>query len=267
MNFSPFMSPFQRLALTSSPLCLMPGGTHPVPAWPHRPRPGRPILTAVLTPRRLLNQPQRLMVPLYQRRYVWEETEQWQPLWDDIVRIAQLRQDGVDATHFLGATVLQCQMRAAGSLETQEVVDGQQRLTTLQLAFDAVAGALATAGHDRLVTQLTKLTHNDPDEIHDPVDSLKFQHRNQDGVAFFEVMQAQAPVDHAQLAASGGRIARAHEFSTQAAHDHLAADEGGDHARALVDALREGLQLVVITLTRPRTRRSSSRRSTPGAHR
>jgi hypothetical protein len=33
-------------------------------------------------------QPQRLVVPLFQRPYVWNEENQWVPLWNDIVRVA-----------------------------------------------------------------------------------------------------------------------------------------------------------------------------------
>lgn len=203
--------------------------------------------TAVRTPLDLLRQAQRLIVPLYQRRYVWDAEEQWQPLWQDILRTAGLRAEGANATHFLGAAVLQGTVARPGDLTTWEVVDGQQRLTTLQVAFDAVAGVLEELAHDRLVRQLTKLTHNDPDEVSDPADDLKFRHRNADGEPFRAVMNAPAPVVHDDLPGAADRIVRAHAFFTTAAREHLSgADE--DAATGLVDALRQGLQLVVISL-------------------
>jgi len=33
-------------------------------------------------------QPQRLIVPLFQRPYVWNQENQWDPLWNDVVRVA-----------------------------------------------------------------------------------------------------------------------------------------------------------------------------------
>ncbi len=33
-------------------------------------------------------QPQRLIVPLFQRRYVWNQESQWEPLWNDVLRVA-----------------------------------------------------------------------------------------------------------------------------------------------------------------------------------
>jgi hypothetical protein len=43
--------------------------------------------TQVRTPQMVFMQPQRLVVPLFQRPYVWNEENQWEPLWDDVVRV------------------------------------------------------------------------------------------------------------------------------------------------------------------------------------
>jgi hypothetical protein len=37
-------------------------------------------------------QPQRLIVPLFQRPYVWKEENQWRPLWKDMLRVDLLQQ-------------------------------------------------------------------------------------------------------------------------------------------------------------------------------
>ncbi len=31
--------------------------------------------------------PERLVVPLFQRPYVWNEENQWEPLWNDVARV------------------------------------------------------------------------------------------------------------------------------------------------------------------------------------
>ena len=46
--------------------------------------------TNVRTPMDVFNLPQHLVVPLFQRPYVWDETEQWLPLWQDVRRMAEL---------------------------------------------------------------------------------------------------------------------------------------------------------------------------------
>src|SRR5688572_5371537 len=45
--------------------------------------------TQVRTPQMVFMQPQRLVVPLFQRPYVWNEENQWEPLWNDVVRAAE----------------------------------------------------------------------------------------------------------------------------------------------------------------------------------
>jgi len=85
------------------------------------------------------------MVPFYQRTYVWSQQDQWEPLWDDIRDKANARVAGDEpAPHFLGAVVLDRQTRKGIiGVETLHIIDGQQRLTTLQFVLKS---ALLTFG-------------------------------------------------------------------------------------------------------------------------
>ncbi|MEZ5311014.1 MAG: DUF262 domain-containing protein [Microthrixaceae bacterium] len=84
-------------------------------------------------------------IPPFQRPYVWTEEDQWQPLWDDITRVSEaVFTAGDDAEalkalsgHFLGAVVVKQLPSGAGDPARLSVIDGQQRLTTLQLLLDA----------------------------------------------------------------------------------------------------------------------------------
>src|SRR6516162_1235089 len=90
-------------------------------------------------------QPQRLVVPLFQRAYVWNEENQWEPLWDDVVRVAERVLDKPfekHHPHFLGAVVLQQVQKQTGQMQERTIIDGQQRLTTLQLLLDALYAEL-----------------------------------------------------------------------------------------------------------------------------
>src|SRR5437868_5093575 len=127
---------------------------------------GRQMDTLVRTPMEVFNLSQHLNVPLYQRRYVWDELEQWEPLWADVRRTTELRLDSVPmATHFLGAVVLQALPPQPGRVSQWAVVDGQQRLTTLQLLMNAAAAQLNTRGLTKQAGRLRKLTHNDEDDV------------------------------------------------------------------------------------------------------
>lgn len=110
--------------------------------------------TLVLTPTEVFFLPQRLLVPLFQRPYVWSRDAQWVLLWDDIRRQAEqrLKNTGEVASHFLGAVVLQDQSSLAGQLPRRTIIDGQQRLTTLQLALDAAHGVMSASGQTKLAS-------------------------------------------------------------------------------------------------------------------
>jgi hypothetical protein len=73
-------------------------------------------------------------VPFYQRAYVWTLKNQWELLWADIQDKAAERLSGsTPAPHFLGAIVVEPQERTSlRGVDTLHIIDGQQRLTTLQ---------------------------------------------------------------------------------------------------------------------------------------
>jgi len=208
--------------------------------------------TQVKTPRQVFNLPQYLDVPLFQRPYVWDEELQWSPLWEDIRRVTELRMASApEATHFLGAIVMQeVSGSGMGDAETYSLIDGQQRLTTLQLFMDAVAAELEGFDHGRLARQLTSLTHNSEDFGFEGRARLKVRHGNKDGAAFANVMMAEPPIDYSTLGEA--RLVRAHAYFAAQAREWIQA--GGEdslptRAEALAKALMQGIQLVVITLS------------------
>lgn len=70
-------------------------------------------------------------VPDYQRPYSWKK-EQWIDFWTDLNSIPQ------DSTHFLGSIVLIKHETSFNELNKLEIVDGQQRLTTISLLLCAM---------------------------------------------------------------------------------------------------------------------------------
>lgn len=204
------------------------------------------------TPQMVFMQPQRLIVPLFQRPYVWNQDEQWEPLWADVARVAsRLLADphGRHHPHFLGAVVLQQLTNSVGSLQERTVIDGQQRLTTLQLLLDALQAELEAAGATQSAKKIDMLVTNAEAYWEHPEDRFKVWPTNRDQPAFAAVMAAPAPVDHDSLGHTG-RLVEAHQFFTLRAREWLAADPNAVAARAgaLERAARELLQMVVIDL-------------------
>ena len=103
-----------------------------------------------LTVKALFQKEVHYVIPTFQRPYVWTQEKQWEPLWEDIRNLAERYGDQLvvaegkqalaeekTGSHFLGAVVLQQLPTASAEIETRTVIDGQQRLTTLQLFVDA----------------------------------------------------------------------------------------------------------------------------------
>lgn len=113
----------------------------------------------------------QLRVPFYQRPYVWSRDEQWSPLWDDIKDKADARILGAKAfPHFMGAVVLEPQKKTGLiGVERHHIIDGQQRLTTLQYVLKAMVLALREAGAEKLVSLIQAcLTNDNPQTMEDP---------------------------------------------------------------------------------------------------
>ena len=213
----------------------------------------RQVETFKRTPLQLFNLPQNFVIPLFQRPYVWKEGEQWEPLWNDIRRVAELRiaEPHMNVTHFLGAVVLQSHEAQSRRLTTWNVIDGQQRLTTLQILADAACASLVQSGHARLAGQLERLTHNDEIYVDDGDSRLKVRHLNKDRAAFDEVMVAEPPIDHADLEHSESQIVAAHRYFSTVVGQWLGSAETDQYevkAKELTNVLLDGLQLVSIEL-------------------
>src|SRR5699024_5275126 len=152
--------------------------------------------TRVQTPGQLFQLTQTLEIPLFQRPYVWTEERQWAPLWEDVVRLVDLRMDQApSATHFLGAVVMQQSSGPMGFAAEYTLIDGQQRLTTLQLLLNAASSALRDAGQVASANNLRKLTLHDEGLGFTGTERLKVRHTNGDGVPFQAAMLSSAPAD------------------------------------------------------------------------
>ncbi|WP_326602793.1 DUF262 domain-containing protein [Streptomyces sp. NBC_01800] len=103
---------------------------------------------------KLVQGDKQFQVPLYQRTYSWGR-EQLHRLWEDVSELVDqhLAGDG-PPPHFLGSVVLAPGQIQAGGVQRWLVVDGQQRLTTLMLAFTALRDHLKDCGDLRAVDRV-----------------------------------------------------------------------------------------------------------------
>ncbi|NUT18003.1 MAG: DUF262 domain-containing protein [Hamadaea sp.] len=209
-----------------------------------------------LTPAMIFGNQVRYVVPLFQRPYVWTEQDQWAPLWDDVHRIAEqllagpagygLQQPPV---HFLGAIVLDQPLTPTGYIGVRHVVDGQQRLTTLQLMLDAAEWVASRHGAAIDAQALRVLVLNESAITPHPHEVYKVWPTDRDQAAFLAAMDNSTEVP-SELKYSA--VARAHQFFTGAIEKWaIISDDPAQttaRIRALALTLREHLKMVVIDL-------------------
>ncbi len=209
--------------------------------------------TQVRTPQLIFMQPQRLIVPLFQRPYIWNREQQWEPLWNDVTRVAGrlLDAESLHQPHFLGAVVLQQVQNKIGSLQERVIIDGQQRLTTLQLLLDALHAEFVSVGAAQAASRLETLIVNQEPFWEKPEDRFKVWPTNRDRPAFNAVMRAEPPVDYSDLPDPDARLVQAHCYFAEAARSWLVengTEDATTRAEVLEKTVRELIQLVIIEL-------------------
>lgn len=214
----------------------------------------------------------RYVVPPYQRPYVWERDRQWVPLWDDVIatvdRLAAARRDaelkgktaaqadGTVSPHFLGAVVVEQLPTNAGEVDRQAVVDGQQRLITIQLMLRGILDAIP--GPENPLTRksrakLRKLIRNDEDVVGDTDSLYKLWPRRSERADFVAAMSEENAPE-----ASSSRFAAARTYfageatawlvNPDAARDPYTDDDTLGRVALLTGTIQSLLKIVTINL-------------------
>lgn len=203
----------------------------------------------------------RYLIPAFQRPYVWTQDDQWEPLWNDVrgaaeryIEEQQRAGDGneaaaLDATpaHFLGAIVIQQQPFPPNEIERRLVIDGQQRLTTLQLILGASQAVFADLGLAVPAKQVSKLVMNDEDMLNGQDNhAFKVWPTLMDQDAFRHAMHNDLASDEHR----GSNIVDAHEFFQLQVREWIQDNRSTPErcAQALQAAMARRLNLVVIDL-------------------
>ena len=220
--------------------------------------------TDILSPKNLFQKDVRYIIPPFQRPYVWSQEDQWEPLWEDVRNVAEnyleeLERSGNDeiqaeqrtSPHFLGAVVLKQVPTAAKDIDQREVIDGQQRMTTLQLLLDAIQQICEKSEQPyfkRVARRLAKLVVNDKELIdEDELHVFKLWPTRGDREAFRHAMDNGLAVNDFEES----RIVQAHEFFQLQVRRWL--EDGMAQLERKIDALEAAatsmLHMVIIDLS------------------
>ncbi len=203
----------------------------------------------VLNATNLFSHPVSYRIPYFQRPYCWTKQDQWEPLWRDIIKTAdRYRAHGTRTrAHFMGAMVTQQQGNKPGVVQMNLVIDGQQRLATLQVAIRASADAVASRGLQEVSNRLTKLTRNDEDYLDNDQENIVKVRQTDPGdrTTFAGVMQG-----NADDGTSGSDIGKCYRYFREQIDNWLAEEpqENGWRVEALEAVLSQSLAIATIDL-------------------
>lgn len=194
---------------------------------------------------RILSMPIRLVAPLFQRPYVWTREDNWEPLWEAFEEVLDRRTgESKPRSYFMGAIVLDRIAGKVGAVPTREIIDGQQRMTTIQIMLEAGHKVFNDAGFQHQAKQLRKLTRNELDEEEDAEseEQYKVWPTNVDRAGFRSVMNGTP---------GKGLMSEARTFFESSIHLWLRPEQEGakDRAVAFVQAVNQDLLFVAIDLT------------------
>lgn len=143
---------------------------------------------------RIFDQTITYQVPLFQRPYVWTKDANWEPLWEDIQGLLDKHLRGaIVHPHFLGAVVLEQLANSTGSIETRQIIDGQQRFTTLQLFLMAARDLATERSSEKYVERFRDLVANRRTKIDHDDEVFKVWPTNSNRAAFRVVHEAGSP--------------------------------------------------------------------------
>ncbi len=200
----------------------------------------------------------QLFAPLFQRPYVWEKEKQWKPFWEDTKTIAEqiLDDESKLKPHFLGAVVLEQFKVPINKPDARSIIDGQQRLTTIQIFLAALRDICIGKEHFKKFSRsVERLMFNDKSIVDEEVDRYKVWPTNMDQAAYKIILTTQSPEEaKAELKkhddADKSNIADAYFYFHNTIKEWALDNEelSKDKLQALVNTIRKGLRIVVVDM-------------------
>lgn len=92
-------------------------------------------------------------IPFFQRSYVWKK-DNWEELWDNILEEKQTYAAGQDSEHFIGTIIIKQKLSETLGINPFDLIDGQQRLTTICLLLKAIQDSLQNEANKNFIHSL-----------------------------------------------------------------------------------------------------------------
>ena len=210
----------------------------------------------------------RLIVPIYQRTYEWTPERQIETLMDYVEAKAegQLANEPARFLHYMGALLLIPRFGFVfGRIPVFDIVDGQQRITTFQIALAALRDLATERGEQSIADQIRPLLFNlDEASMQDKkAERFKLEPTRLDREIFRDLTTkplGQLREEYSTYFTQAGNLRKtgvsppkplaAWWYVRQRAAEFMdeAGGQPGMRLRALLEAMLQDMHLIVITL-------------------
>lgn len=121
-------------------------------------------------------------IPFFQRSYVWKK-ENWDELWDSILEEQEAVKTGDESEHFIGTIIIKQKLSKTLGITPFELIDGQQRLTTICIFLKAVQDSLDNDANKKFIKSLLLFTDVNGTEY------IRLQHSKTDTQYFKAIIE------------------------------------------------------------------------------
>jgi len=153
---------------------------------------------------RFLTMEGKVKIPFFQRTYVWDE-DNWEDLIEEFL-------DEEKANNFLGAIILKQLPPISGRAKELEVIDGQQRLTTISILLRALYDSFSEDIKQNVRDTIFQILFFKKDYTSPDYDEIRIEHSLVDSESYKKVIKESETIDLSQINERSHRILRCYKF-------------------------------------------------------
>jgi len=153
---------------------------------------------------RFLTMEGKVKIPFFQRTYVWDENN-WEELIEEFL-------DEEKTNNFLGAIILKQLPPVSGRAKELEVIDGQQRLTTISILLKAIYDSFPEGIKQNVRDTIFQILFFKKDYTSPDYDEIRIEHSLMDSESYKKVIKESETVNLSQINEKSHRILRCYKF-------------------------------------------------------
>ena len=146
----------------------------------------------------------KVKIPFFQRTYVWDETN-----WEDLVEEFL---DDEKTNNFLGAIILKQHPPASGKPKELEVIDGQQRLTTISIFLRAIYDSFSKDIKQTVRDTIFQILFFKRDYTSPDYDEIRIENSLVDSESYRKVIKEPDTIDLTQINEKSHRILKCYKY-------------------------------------------------------